>query len=350
MYLWQRKEVQEMLRRLTGVAALLLAACGAPAAAALLTDNLGTAKRVSLVTTRLSDEGIWQEYGLSGSETAVYEGGGKAFTATAWRLKDPTGAQAAFRWLRGKDSRPVTGPLAQYSRFASRTGNSLLIAFGNYLLRFEGGDPSLEELKILLFQLPNLDQSSLPPLLEYVPEAGLTPGSDRYILGPASLEKFYPRLSPSAVAFHFGAEGMVARYRARSSEVEMAVFYYPTNPMARDRYPEYQKVGGAMVKRAGPLLAIVIAPENADDAERVLALVDYKATVTISETTGSKFVNYGDLLIAIFILIGVLLGLCLLGGVLVYGVRRLGHKISGIKDEDPMTMLHLEDRRGGPVP
>jgi hypothetical protein len=342
-----------MLRRRlsdSSAAALLFTLAAASASGALLTDNLGTAKRTSLGKARLNDEAVWQEYGLSESETGVYEGGGKRFTATAWRLKDPTGAQAAFRWLRGKDSKPAAGPLTQYSSFAAKSGDTLLMTYGNYLLRLEGEEPSLDELKILLFQLPHLDQSSLPPLLEYVPAGALVEGSDRFILGPASLEKFYPKLSPSVVAFHFGAEGIVARYRERASEVEMAVFYYPTNPMARDRYPEFQKVSGALVKRTGPLLAIVVAPDNADDAERVLALIDYKATVTISEpVTGKPSQNLGDLLIAIFILIGVILGLCILGGVLVFGVRRLGRKMSGIENEDPMTLLHLEDRRGGPA-
>lgn len=86
-----------MLRRL----ALQVLFCVSGATAGILTDNLGTAKRVTLETPAIEDKPVWDEYGLDGVETGRYESAaGKSFTTTAWRLKDPTGSQAAFRWLR----------------------------------------------------------------------------------------------------------------------------------------------------------------------------------------------------------------------------------------------------------
>ncbi|MBL8176845.1 MAG: hypothetical protein JNK48_19375, partial [Bryobacterales bacterium] len=165
------------------------------------------------------------------------------------------------------------------------------------------------------------------------------------INGPASLEKFYGRLTPSAVGFHFGPEAMVARYAGSAGPVEMAIFYYPSNPMARERQPEFQKVEGALVKRSGPLLAVVAGAANADDAQRVLSLVNYRAQVTIDQPKpGTTVENAGDLIIAIAQLSGVLILLAVGAGVMVFLMRSLRRKAGGAEDE-PMTMLHLEDRR-----
>lgn len=318
-----------------------------PLTGSVLTDNLGTAKRVTLETITPADSKVWEEYGLAEAETGRYEGpAGAPLTATAWRMKDPTGAQAVFRWLKPANAKPGNKDALNYAPdFAVTSGNQILMGFGNYVIRFEGRAPTLEELKIFLFQLPKVDQSSLPPLLGYVPKSAVVAGTDRFVSGPASLEKFYPKLSPSAAGFHFGAEAFIARYKVGAREVEMAIFYYPTNQMARDRQPEFQKVPGAMVKRAGPLLAIVISPPSPDDAERVLSLVDYKAQVTINQASGGGIVHdAGEMLVAIFQLTGVLLALTVVGGVMLFGMRRLRRKAGGGQDEDPMTMLHLEDR------
>ncbi|MBL8176049.1 MAG: hypothetical protein JNK48_15330, partial [Bryobacterales bacterium] len=159
-----------MLRR------LVLLGFAWAAQAALLTDDLGTTKRGPVETPKLEDSGIWREYGFAEAETATYKGA-HHFTATVWRMNDPTGAQAAFRWLRSPESKPGNADAMYYSKFASQWKDTVLMTHGNYLIRFVGGMPSLDELKIFLFQLPKLDQSSLPPLLEYVPQQGMLAGT-----------------------------------------------------------------------------------------------------------------------------------------------------------------------------
>lgn len=324
---------------------LVLLGLTCAAQGALLTDDLGATKRGAVETPKLEDTDVWREYGLSEVETAKYEGAHK-FTATAWRLNDPTGAQAAFRWLRSPDSKPGNADAIYYSKFAAQWKDTVLMTHGNYLIRFEGGMPSLDELKIFLFQLPKLDQSSLPPVLEYVPKEGLITGTDRFINGPASLARFYDKLSPSAVGFHFGPEAVVARYKGSAGPVEMALFYYPSNPMARERQLEFQKVAGALVKRSGPLLAIVAGAGNPDDAQRVLSLVNYRAQVTIDQPKpGTTVENAGDLILAIVQLSGVLILLAVGAGIMVFLMRSLRRKAAGGQEDEPMTMLHLEDRR-----
>ncbi len=328
-----------MLRRL--IPALAAVCLCAPAA--ILTDDLGTAKRVSLDPLTVTDKAVWEEYGLVEAETAKYEGAAGKFTATGWRLKDPTGAQAAFRWQVPAAAQPGDTIALDYAPMSARVGNVQWMAFGNYLLKLEGRSLTQDEMKVFLFQLPKLDRSALPPVLEYTPKDGMVRGSDRFVNGPASLEKFYSKIPPSTVGFHFGAEALVARYKAQSGEMEMALFYYPTNPMARDREPEFAKIQGAVVKRSGPLLAVIVAPANADDAQRLLAKVNYQANVTLNEgKPGSKLASVGDLLITIFIMVGFLIAMCLMAGVLMYGAKVMRRRLSGGKDDEPMTMLHLD--------
>jgi hypothetical protein len=324
----------------------LLAGIPMLAAAGILPEGLGTVQRGEVSRPPLTDPAVWDEYGLAEAETATYQGQGKPFQATAWRLKDPTGSQAVFRWLRPANARAGAAEALGYTKFAATLANGWLMTFGNYVLRFEGRAPELEELKLFLFQLPKVDQSSLPPVLEYVPEEHQVPGSDRYVLGPASLEKFYPKVSPSTVGFHFGTEAVIGRYKGRTGEVEMGLFYYPTNQMARERQAEFEKISGALVKRSGPLLATVIGAANADDAERVLSLVNYKANVTINETNPHGILGQtGNLILNAMILVGLLILMCVTAGFIINGGRYMRRRFGGVKgDEDPMILLHLEDR------
>lgn len=342
MSLRQRKEVQEMSRRLLAFFAFALTI-----QAGILPEGLGVVQRGEVEKPVITDQAVWDDYGFAEAERATYKGGpAKPFTATAWRLKDPTGAQAAFRWLRPADAQPPSKDALIYSKLAATIKDGWLMTFGNYLLKFEGRVPATEELKLFLFQLPKVDQSSLPPVLQYVPQTGLIPGTDRYVLGPASLEKFYPKVSPSTAGFHFGTEAFIGRYKGKSGEVEMAVFYYPTNPMARERQPEFAKIPGAMVKRSGPLLATVIGPANADDAERALAMIDYKANVTINEKPGTDVIkDTGNLILNSMIMVCLLVVLGLLAGAMIYGSRYMRQRMSGQKDGEPaMTTLNLEKR------
>ncbi len=114
--------------------------------------------------------------------------------------------------------------------------------------------------------------------------------------------------------------------------------------MAQNRLPEFQKIEGAMVKRSGPLLAVTLSPANADDAERLLAQVDYKANVTLSEgPPGGDVRKAGNLLVTSFILAGLLMAVGLLGGFMMYGMRFLRKR--GADGDEAMTRLGLGDRR-----
>jgi multisubunit Na+/H+ antiporter MnhC subunit len=95
-----------------------------------------------------------------------------------------------------------------------------------------------------------------------------------------------------------------------------------------------------MAKRAGPMVAVVLAPQDPNAAERLLSLVRYKAVVTEDERAPTARDNVADLLLNIFMLTGIVLVFCVVAGLAVAVLRRLGWGTSG----DAMTLLHLEDR------
>ena len=318
------------------VAALLLTGV---AAAAILPDTIGPYHRASSAPAATGGRAIWDEYGLKESETVSYENGKDKFTATAYRLQDTTASMAAFEW-----QRPGGSHAAKAATLAAETADSLLVVHGNYLLAFQGYKPDSVELGAVEQALNNVDTTVLPVLTSYLPREGLVPNSERYVIGPASLEKFDPGIPPSVAAFHFGTEARTGVFHSPKGDMTLAIFNYPTSQIAIERAPEFEKLRGAVVKRSGPLVAVVLAPPDPDLAERVLAGIRYQAVVTRDEYVPTRRDNIGVLILNIFVLIGILLAFSVVSGLAVGGVRAwLRHGRHG-EDADPMITLHLERR------
>jgi hypothetical protein len=328
-----------MLRGLSQAVLTLVLAL--PATSAIWPEQLADFHRISVEPFVVrQDAAVWEEYGLETSERAVYESPRGKCTATGWRLKDPTSAFAIWQW-----QGPAAGKPSPLEKFAVQDGTRLWLLLGNYVLQYEGVTPTLEQVQLMYVTLPRLDQSALPALRGFLPQRDRIPGSERFIIGPAGLERFEPRISPSTVGFHMGAEAQLGRYRAADGELNLAIFAYPTPHIARERVPEFEKLTGAVVKRSGPLVAVTLNPPTADAAERLLARVNYTATVTWNERPLKPEPSVAEFLITAFTLIGLLLGFTILGGISYAGLRILVRKWTGSPDDEPMVTLHLTDRR-----
>ncbi|MEZ5356703.1 MAG: DUF6599 family protein [Bryobacteraceae bacterium] len=324
-----------MLRRQLMLKAAVLMVCGAASlVAGIWPEQWGVHKRTTLEVLKPPDAAVWQEYGLDAAEHAVYP----TFRATGYRLQDSTAALAVFQWLK-----PVGASPSTLEENALQSGSRVFLRRGNYVLDLDGFVPAREDLDLLYAQLPRLDHSALPALPGYLPADGLVPGSERYITGPASLAKFYPGIAPSLAAFSLGAEAQVGRFRTPAGELALGIFSYPTPQIARDKAAEFQKA--AVAKRTGPLVAVIVNPASADEAEKLLAKVNYKAAVIWNEGALKPEMNAGDLLIAIFVLIGVLIGFAVLGGAGFAGIRIAIRRMLGKEtDEETTLTLHLKDK------
>jgi hypothetical protein len=310
------------------------------ASAAIWPDTLGAYQRVSdEAVNPTTDRAIWEEYNLRQEETAQYQGNGEKFTATAYFMQDPTDALAAFEWIRPADSKP-----SDLARLSAITPTTTLLVHGNYLFRFEGFHPTSALLTPLIEGLKQVDNSPLPTLIDYLPQENLVPNSERYIEGPTALQKFDPGIPPSAAAFHLSAEAQVGAFNAPGGNMKLVIFDYPTPQIAMQQTGEFQKIAGAVVKRSGPLVAVILTPANADAAERLLSLVHYRADITLNERVSTRRDNIGNLVINAFVLIGILLSFSLVGGLAVGGVRAFLRRGGRGQDTDGMILLHLEDR------
>jgi hypothetical protein len=309
--------------------------CGA----AILPDAIGPYHRTSTLQPVLQDRPLWIEYGYKGGESAVYEDGKSKFTATMWQLQDTTGSLAAFDWRR-----PVKATPSNAAKLAAETPDSLMVVHGNYLLSFEGYKPAKEELDAVTGALNNVDQTSLPTLASYLPSDGLVPNSERYITGPAGLQKFDSAIPPSVAAFHFGAEAQLGTFRSSKGDSVLAIFNYPTPQIAMQKLPDFEKLPGAVVKRSGPMVAVMLSPPDPDFAERLLGQVRYRAEVTRDEYVPTKRDNIGVLVLNIFILTGILLVFSLVSGLAVGGFRAFMRRGRRGEEADAMITLHLENR------
>ncbi len=309
------------------------------AGAAVWPDMFGAYQRTSDAAAKLNDPALWDELGLKDSETAVYQNGKARFTGTVYRLADTTAALAAFDWQRPKNAAPSTvAPLA------AETSSALTLVRGNYLLVFDGYKPDPAELTPLLDSLKDVDGTPLPTLPSFLPSQDLVPNSERYITGPVALQRFDPGIPPSVAAFHLGSEAQLGVFHSPKGDLTLAVFSYPTNQMAMQKLGEFQKLPGAVVKRSGPLLAVILSPPDPDEAERLLAQVRYEAQVTLHEPTPTSVHQVGNMLVNIFVLIGILLVFSIIAGLFVGGFRTFVLRGRHGRQEDPMILLHLEQR------
>jgi hypothetical protein len=310
------------------------------AQAAIFPDKIGTFDKGSPTSLTMPDRGLFEEFGLEATEQAEYKSDSKHFTATAWRFRDSTGAMAFFQAHRPSGATP-----APISKLAASTSDGTIFAYGNYVFQFTGAVPPATDLEPVYAQLPKLENSPLPSLMGFLPSAGLIPNSERYILGPVALERFEPRIAPSIAAFHMGAEAQLAKYKSPKGPLSLAIFKYPTPGMARERLVEFQKIPGAMAKRAGPLVAVTIDPPDLDSAERLLAQVKYETNLTLTQKVPVNEVKgFARTLLNIFVLAGIILGMCLVAGIAFGGIKILARKMGRRVDPDSMITLGLDGK------
>ena len=316
MSLWKWKEIQEMLR------------CYSLAVSVLF---LSTVRAQGVGT---GDQALWQEYGLISQRA---ENVGKQ-TVTTYRMKDLTGALAAWEWLRSPAAR-----LCDLSTFCTEDGKRITVQDGNYILTFDGPRPVKAQVNSLLSALPNKRDSSLPAVLTFIPSKGKVANSGRYILGPVSMQTFAGPLNGVNPGFEQGAEAQVAQYKLDARPpINLAVFYYPTPEMARLHTVNFKGTVGANVKRSGVLVAMVYGPASQTEAETLLSRVQYEARITWNEVPPpSPIKPLYRLLKDILYISGLLSVLSLSAGLVYAGMRIYRRRYGTLDSQEAMTTLHL---------
>jgi hypothetical protein len=330
MSMRQRQEIQKVLWRLS----VTLVIAGASLQGALLPESFAEYKRGAVAAVTPEDPAVWSEYGLESAEKAEYSGPA-SFSVTAWRLKDPTGAFAAFQW-----QRPAN---AQGSTTSASTGNESLVLHNNYLLRVERARLKPEALAGLYAALPNQVSTSLPPLYGFLPARGRVANSERYLLGTSSLSRFEPRIPAGLAAFDRGAEGQAAKYRTGGTEVQMTIISYPTPQMAIERARAFASLAGAAVKRSGPLLAVIPEAAGQSAADKLLAEVSYNPNFTWNEYVPKHTTqDAARMILAISVLAAGLIVASLVMGLFFGGSKVLAKRFGMSNADEGFTSLHLD--------
>jgi len=294
--------------------------------AAIWPAQLGPHLRQSAAPAEINppDRPLLDEYGLESAEQADYG----AFKASAERFKDTTGAYAA-------------------SIDPAGNGKSRV---GNYLVSCEGRCPK-DFLKLAGTVLPRVSAAQPPILMSYMPSKGMLPHSERYIMGPLGLHAYAPQIQESAVALQFETEGEVALYRTPRGEQTLGVFNYPTPQMARQQEHAYEAIPGAVVKRTGPFIALVVPSGQASaqapaEARKLLDQVNYLAAVAWNEPLPLviKPQTAAQMVLGILALAGIVLGFCLFSGLAFGAIRVIARKFGYSGADGRMTTLHIEGK------
>ncbi len=280
------------------------------------------------------DPALWREFGLADTQT-IQQG---ARTITAYRMKDLTGALAAWQWQRTPSDRPCAA-----NAFCAQDGKRALITEDNYLFDIKGPAPDQTQFAALLKTLPNLRDTSLPAILTFIPRNGLVPNSSRYILGPESLHAFAPELSRINPGFNEGAEAQMAQYDLGNNvHARLAIFNYPTPEMARLHAPEFKSLPNVHVKRSGVLLAMVFDGATNAQADTLLSRIEYEARITWNDVPPPNPIKplYRLLLNILWMSIALSL-LALFAGLIYAGMRLYRRRFGNLESEEAMTTLHL---------
>ena len=295
---------------------------------------------------------VLKEYGFAGSETATYtRDDGRKLTIKAARFNDATGAYGAFTFYRQPSM------TAEEIGTKSASANNRILFFRSNVVIEADFDRvtamSAGELRELASKLPATTGSAdnLPNLPQYLPRQDAVANSAKYILGPQALLATRAPLNAEQVDFDHDPEILLQQYSSKDGPLTLSVINYPTPQIAGERLRALQAAQtnppSLLVRRSGPLLAIVTGAIGSSDAQRLLNSVNYEAEVTWSQATSlSKRDNIGNLIIAVFTLIGIILLISIIFGVFFGGLRVIVKRLFPDKvfdrpEEMEIIQLHL---------
>jgi len=298
---------------------------------------------------------VLNEYGFAEAETATYtRPDGRTLTIKAAQFKDATGAYGAFTFYRNAAMKSE-----QIGTKAASANERILFFRSNVLVdaafdRVTG--MSAAELRELAAMLPDAKGTAgnLPNLPEYLPKQGAVENSAKYILGPQALTATKTPLSAELAGFASEPEILTQNYSTSDGPVTLMLLQYPTPQIAAERLRTMQASPNSgqslAARRTGPIVVVENGNVGNSDAKNLLNAVNYEAEVTWNEATSmSKRDNIGNLLLAVFGLIGILIVFGLIFGVAFGGIRVLLTRhfpgtVFDVPGNVEILQLHIDDR------
>jgi hypothetical protein len=226
----------------------------------------------------------------------------------------------------------------EIGRHGESAGDRVLFMQGNIVVeaKFDQVNAmSAAEMRELASDLPQPGGSlgQPPNIARWLPQPAFIEHSVKYAVGPKSYDSAGAPLPSSAVDFSKSPEILTAQYKSDEGAAKLTLISYPTPQIAGAQLRAIEQnhaalqAGGAgdfQIKRTGPLLVIVSGEASPSEAKSLLGSVNYEANVTFDEPTflGRKD-NIGNLIVAVFGLIGVILAVAMVLGFAHGGLRVL---------------------------
>lgn len=293
-----------------------------------------------------ANSAVLKEYGFQEVESATYTRPERKLSVKAARFNDATGAYGAFTFYKTEGMQTE-----KIDDLAASAGTKVLFYRGNILVEADFDRVtamSAAELRELSAVLPQAtgNNNLLPTLPKYLPREGYryVAHSAKYVAGPAAFTNLHPPLPAEVVEFQRSPEAVLGRYATSKGVATLVLIAYPTPQIAGERLSAIQswmkanscstagrgKDGGCdfFGKRSGPIVAVVTGDVSTSEAQSLLSAISYDADVTWNQATSlAKRDNIGNLMIAAFTLIGILLLIALAIGFAFGGMRVLLQRV-----------------------
>ena len=304
------------------------------------------------------DPTIEQEYGVKALELRTYQLGKTSTPVVVETAPDVTSAYGLLTFYQTPAMTPEKG-----IQLAVGNSNEILMARGSKFIRFLRGKDSptsASDYQALLIFVGGSEPSAnaLKDLPRPMPLKGLMPGSEKYLLGLEAAKRVLPSFRTDLIGFEQSAEVQLGQYQTGKGTSTLVSISYPTPQIARIRFGALTNFLGlnqdrgedsAYGRRRGSYVFLVLHAGNAEAA----ALLD-RFQVTEGVSWDQRYVSERTftlelihMILAIFLLTAILIGACIVAGVLFFLSRRFAAKFFpasqwGRTDEDQLIRLNLK--------
>jgi len=277
-----------------------------------------------------------REYGLVAGETANYShgasGASSSLTATIYRMKDPSGAYGEYSYLRTPDM-----AAADFTDHSATKPNQALVLVGNLVLKIDGVNARRDaaDIKSLVSAIePKSENGLYPTLPDHMPDQGRVAHSDHYVLGPATLDQFFPGGIGNALGFSYGPEVETAHFRVDGRDLNMLIADFPTPQIAQAQLDFLSKQFNVnssqpnatseplFASRTQTMLALVAGAQSSEQANKLLDQIQPGSVLTWDQPTAAlKEPPFSVMVVGAFVGTGVICLLTMVGALAFSGFR-----------------------------
>lgn len=306
---------------------------------------------VSPVPALPSGSAILAEYGWRSTESASYGTASRGIGVVVFEMDDPSGAYGLYSYLRTPEL-----ARANLTDHSSISGDHALVLEGNLVLDIHGQDlgKSTPQLRALVAAVaPRAHDGTLPMLGAFLPQKNMIDRTDRYVLGPQTLNQLFPGGLGDSLGFQSRAEAELAHYRLAGHDAILLIVEFPTDQLASRQLvglertfhvnDTSQTAGSPMVfaKRSATLLAIVSGASSEAEANVLLDQIQLETDRSWNEPTFQfKEPSIGMMIVGSIIGAGTICLFALIAGISFGGLRLVIKRVMPGKIFD--TKNHLQ--------